>query len=169
MAIRKLILAILISFFLTIPAMAAWTVTAAYCDGSPYSWGSNTYLFCFDISVLSDAGSSGDQVLSTLLTTAYGKKESDRLMRSIEGAALYWVDYTPGAVTPTTESTITIDKENGYLFFSEAVTTAATAQGWKGDTDTGRLMPLTEVTLAMTTLANAKNATIRLWFYGGRK
>jgi len=166
---KKLILTVLVSLFLTLPAMAAWTVTAQYCDGSPYAWGPDTYMYCYQLNVLSDASSSGDMSLSSLLATQYGAQEASRLMRQIQGNGLYWVDYQPGAATPTTASTITIDKETTALIFTQTVGIAGTAEGWPGDSNTAKMVPITNVVVAMTTLADATNAIIKLWFYGGKK
>jgi len=168
---RLLLIAFLLFTFSAIPAMAAdWTVvTAAVCDGSPYAWGDNSYLYCYKISATSNADSSGDHTLSTMLTTAYGAQESEKRMRQLAGTTLFWVDYEPGSVTPTTETQITIDKETTALIFDETVTTAATAQSWRGNNDTTSYAPITDVTIAMTTLADTKTANVYLWFLGGRK
>ena len=169
MKIIKLFLTILIFFLLTLPAFAAWTVTASQCAGGPYPFG-NDMVYCYQISATSDANASGDQTLSTLLETAYGAQDASRMMRQLAGTVLFWVDYIPdGTATPTTATTITIDKETAALVFNQTVATAGTAQSWPGNATMGSLVPLTDATVAMTTLANEKIAVIKLWFYGGGK
>ena len=163
---KKLILVLTMLLFST-TAMAAWTATAKKSEYFPFKWGNDAYMFCFEIEVISDANASGDLKLSTLLKNTYGEQEADELMKRIAGSVLYWIDYEPGGVTPTTESTITIDKETTALIFSELVTTAATAEGWRGDTDTSKYVPVTDVILAMTSMDNTTQATIKLWFLGG--
>ena len=147
---KKLILVLTMLLFST-TAMAAWTATAKKSEYFPFKWGNDAYMFCFEIEVISDANASGDLKLSTLLKNTNGEQEANE----------------PGGVTPTTESTITIDKETTALIFSELVTTAATAQGWRGDTDTSKYVPVTDVILAMTSMDNTTQATIKLWFLGG--
>jgi hypothetical protein len=165
---KKLLITIFCLF--AVPAMAAWTPTLTACDGQPFAWGGGGYMFCYELSATSDAGSSGDTLLSTMMTTAFGKQESEKRMRQLAGTALFWVDYVPdGTDTPETASTITIDKETSALIFSVVVATAGTAESWRGDIDTGTVVPLTDLTIAMTTFTNTKIAVIKLWFYGGNK
>ena len=167
---KKLFLVVLISLMLHVPAIAVdWTaVTAAQNDGSPYAWGSDSYLYCYKVTMLSNAAAaSGDWTLSTMLTTAYGQPKSDKLMRELQGTVLFWVDYEPG--TADTEAAITIDKETGALIFDSTVGTAETAESWAGNVDTTSYAPITDVTLAVGTPGNAKTLNIYLWFMGGRK
>ena len=178
---KKLFLILAVVLISSTAMAAAGTMTATQCAGSPYSWGNNVQMYCFEILHISGSSASGDKVLSTMLETAYGAQQKDKLMRAIAGHALYWVDYlaSGAANAPTTAALITIDKEGmtvagasaataGALIFSETVATAATSEGWPGDIDTGKLVPITDVTLAMGTLADTKRAVVRLWFYGGK-
>lgn len=180
---KKLFIVLMISLFLAPLAIAAdWTAVAVTkCDGSPFPWEDKLRLYCYDISVTSNADSSGNHTLTTLLQTAYPQTHK-KLHRELQGSVLYWVDYFPDQTdTPTSESTITIEKEwgkitdgvltadNGYEFFSEAVGTAANSEGWPGSIDTGLSVPIFDITLSMTTLANTKKAVVRLWFLGGKK
>jgi len=170
MKVMRLVLMFLVVFFTTSAMAADWTVvTAAQNDGAPYAWGGGSYMYCYKVSMLSNASdASGDWTLSTMLQTAYGD-DSVRLMRQLEGTALFWVDYEPGSTAPDTEAQITIDKETGALIFDSTVTTAATAQSWAGNVDTTSYAPITDVTLAVGTPGNAKTLNIYLWFLGGNK
>ena len=169
--VKRLVLICLVLFFATSAIAVDWTVvTAVQNDGAPYAWGGGCYMYCYKVSMLSNAAdASGDWTLSTMLTTAYGAQSADRLMRQLEGTALFWVDYEPGATAPDTEAQITIDKETGALIFDSTVTTAATAEGWAGNIDTTSYAPITDVTLAVGTPGNAKTLNIYLWFLGGNK
>ena len=165
---KKLILVLTMLLFST-TAMAAWTVSARTSEYFPFRWGNDAYMYCFEIYVISDAGASGDFKLSDMLKTKYGEQKAEKLMKSIAGSVLYWVDYEPGDLTPTTASQITIDKETTALIFDETVTVAGTAESWRGDTDTSKYAPITDIILAMSTLTNTKTATIKLWFLGGNQ
>jgi len=168
---KKTILVALILILTGSLSHAAWTVTASLDRAFDYGNGERMYVFKLDCT--SDASSSGDIVLATQLKAneAYGASSAirevkiDQLLKHVWGGVLYYVKYEPdGTATPTSESTITIDDETGALIFSEAVTTAATAQGWEGGKDTGDTFPpVTALTIAATTLANEKEAIIWIW------
>jgi hypothetical protein len=143
----------------------AWT-TKTIAKLSPrhtFKRGDGRMLFCYALTCVSDTGASGDITLSTALETAYGAKESERLMEQMGTFSLYWINYVTG--TATKEATITVDDELGLLLFSEAVTTAETSQGWIGTKDTVNA-PMTDAIIACGALADAatKTATIYFWF-----
>jgi hypothetical protein len=141
-----------------------WTPTVTKRDGH-YSFkrGDGRTLSCFVFTCLSGAGHATGITLDSLLTTAYGAKEAERLMYDFAGSSLYWVNYIAGAVTPTTESQIIVYNENSISVFDSTVTTAATSQGWAGNVDT-EYHPLISPIITITTLAADKTATIYFWF-----
>jgi hypothetical protein len=143
----------------------AWT-TKTIAKLSPrhtFKRGDGRMLFCYALTCVSDTGASGDITLSTALETAYGAKESERLMEQMGTFSLYWINYVTG--TATKEATITVDDELGLLLFSGTVTTAETSQGWIG-TKTTVNAPMTDAIIACGALADAatKTATIYFWF-----
>ena len=159
--IKLLIVFILL---LSTPAMAAWTIVATIED-TPMNWTNGQQMYTIKFACTSDAGSSGDIVLSTFLITNYGPTRAKNFMRSIRGGLLYAVKYEPSAApnAPTSEATITVDDELGILFFTEAVTTAATGQLFNGTVDSGFGVPVVDITLALTTLADTKVANIYVY------
>lgn len=168
---KKLILSICFLFLIVPFAHASWTVAVSLDRSFDYDDGSRMYVFKFDCA--SDASSSGDLALTTLLktNTAYGATAGERelkvneMMKQISGGVLYYIKYQPDTVAvPSTQSTITIDDETTALVFSEQVTTAATAQGWEGCKDTADTFPpITDLTVAATTLGNEDEAVIWVW------
>ena len=145
------------------PSFAAWTVTVTQDRVADWDGGQRMYVYKFVCT--SDASGSGDITLSTELVTTYGASRGAMILRDgVAGGMLYAVKYKPdGTATPTSESTITIDDETGALIFSEAVTTAATPQVFDGTVDSGFAVPVLDVVLAATSLANAKVANIYVW------
>ena len=142
-----------------------WTPTVAKRTGR-YSFkrGDGRTLSCFVFSCLSAAGDATAITLSSLLTTAYGAKESEKLMYDFAGSSLYWVNYVAGAVTPTTESQIILYDENSISIFDSTVGTAATSEGWAGNVDSTGYPPIISPSITITTLAADKTATIYFWF-----
>jgi hypothetical protein len=141
-----------------------WTPTVAKRTGR-YSFkrGDGRTISCFVFSCLSGTGHATGITLSSLLTTAYGAKESEKLMYDFAGSSLYWVNYVAGAVTPTTEAVITVYDENSLSLFAQTVGTAATSEGWAGTADT-TYAPIVAPIITITTLAGTKTATIYFWF-----
>lgn len=142
----------------------AWTPTVAKRTGRyTFKRGDGRMLICYVFSCASDAGHATGKTLASLLTTTYGAKESERLMKQFAGSSLYWVYYVAGSATPTTESQIIVYDENSIVVFDETVGTAATNEGFAGTVDTV-YAPLVSPIITITTLANEKTATIDFWF-----
>jgi len=139
----------------------AWTKAVTLNKTFDLGNGETRYVFAY--TVTSDAGNSGDITLSTELTTTYSASESKRIMNLIAGGVVEAVKFEPGAATPTSQGTITLDDETGALFFSEEVAVAGTAEIFAGDVDSSFFVPITELVLACTTLANTKTAIIYVW------
>ena len=158
----KLLIVFILLF--STPAMAAWTVVATI-DDTPMDWRNGQQMYTIKFACTSDASASGDIVLSTFLIANYGAEKAQNFMTSIMGGLLYAVKYEPsgGANDPTSESTITVEDEVGWVFFSEAVTTAATPQGFDGTVDSGFGVPIVDITLTFTTLANTKVANFYVY------
>lgn len=141
-----------------------WTPTVAKRTGR-YSFerGDGRKLSCFVFTCLSAAGHATGITLSSLLTTAYGAKESEKLMYDFAGSSLYWVYYVAGTVTPTTEAQIIVYDENSISVFDETVNTAATSESFSGIVDKV-YAPIVSPSITITTLAADKTATIYFWF-----
>jgi hypothetical protein len=159
---KKIILAILMTVFLSSQAFAAWTTAVSYEAG--YTWRDGTQFYVYKITATSDASGSGDITLSTALETTYGTQDGKYYHSLMKGGTLYAVEFVPDASdTPTTQGTITIDTANGVLVFSEQVAVAGTGEMFDGDVDVGILPPLTDIIFACTTLADTKKAVFYIW------
>jgi len=159
---KKLILAFVMVCFLSTSALAAWSVYTVQYVGT-YSWRSDTEMILYRVTGTSDAGASGDLLLSTGLATYHGATEGATHWKRMQGGVLYAVEYVPGAATPTTAAQITIDTADGTLLFDETVATAATGEMFRGDVDQEFFPPLTDLIFVSTTLANTKTATFNVW------
>lgn len=138
----------------------AWTVTASFDQVNVL--GSGEKQFVFNLACTSDASSSGDQKLSTLLAAALGAKMANFYMEQIRGGLFYGVSYEPdGTATPTTDPVVTVDNEDGTIILSRTFT-AATADFEPGTNQTGMYIPITDLIFASDTMANAKIANFRL-------
>lgn len=158
---KKLFITLLICLFSS-PVMAAWSVyTMEYVRTFDHK--NEQELSLLKVTGTSDAGNSGDLKMSTGLIATHGADQGRLYWERLQGGFLYAVEFVPGAVTPTTQTTITIDTADGTLIFSEELAVAGTGEMFSGKVDSDFLVPLIDFIFAATTLAADKTAIFYIW------
>lgn len=137
----------------------AWTVAATLARS--FESGGGNKISVIEIACTADADASGDQTLSTLLTTQYGAVKAGQIMQAIEGGLPYQIIYLPdGTATPTAAPTITLDDSNGINIYSNEFTADANAVALIDDAGA---IYVTDLIFASTSPANTKAFVAQIW------
>jgi hypothetical protein len=128
-----------------------------------FDWKNNQQMIVYKVNVVSDAGASGDQTLSTLINTAFGAASSGaRLWKDkFAGGLFYSMKYI--YAVEVTAPTYAVADEVGTSLIAAA--TATTGGGsLPGNAVTTQMQPVTDIVFSSTTLGDTKAGILYFWF-----